>query len=485
MVNHGCALARDVRELLELRLGSVAAQQRRVHLPSLSFALVPLPINHSKQRIDCTLPHSSSVVIVPANTNLLSNSATYLISNIVRAAIPFALLPVLTRYLSPTEYGQVAMFEIVVAALAAFTGVSVQGAANRKYYDVDVTRHDLAHYIGACMQILGFTTVITFILAYVFRKVLAAWLGLDPAWILWAVPVSAAAFIIAMRLGQWQIRSISRNYAALQVSQGAANMLIAVLLVVVFLRGAAGRIDAQIVVTLTFAAVSALLLVRDKLIAFSWRADYMRDALLFGVPLIPHVAGIFLLGAADRLVINGKLGLSDAGIYMVALQLTMAMSIVFDAINKAYVPWLFERLARNDPHDKRKIVRWTYLYFAAALAAAALAFLIGPYAVTLLAGSKFHEAGRVVGWLALGQAFGGMYLMVTNYVFYSKRTGLLSLTTITAGLINVGLLLILVKPFGLLGAAWAFAAAMAIRFIVTWLVAHKRHPMPWLDAQKI
>jgi O-antigen/teichoic acid export membrane protein len=120
-----------------------------------------------------------------------------------------------------------------------------------------------------------------------------------------------------------------------------------------------------------------------------------------------------------------------------------------------------------------------------ALAVAAVAFLVGPYAITLIAGAQYIEAGKVIGLLALGQAFGGMYLMVTNYIFYSKRTGLLSIATLCSALINIALLLLLVDKFGTLGAAWAFMLSMAIRFVLTWGIAQKRHRMPWFPSRSI
>src|SRR5690606_34839927 len=71
----------------------------------------------------------------PRNPSLASGASIYLLSNILNAALPFALLPILTRYLGPAQYGEVAMFQTFLATLAAFTGLSVQGAAARKYYD--------------------------------------------------------------------------------------------------------------------------------------------------------------------------------------------------------------------------------------------------------------------------------------------------------------------------------------------------------------
>src|SRR5690606_4354598 len=180
-------------------------------------------------------------------------------------------------------------------------------------------------------------------------------------------------------------------------------------------------------------------------------------------------------------VINSELGLAQAGIYMVAVQFAAALALVFDAVNKAYVPWLFERLKRDDVHEKRQIVIFTYGWYALILCGAALAFIIGPSLITFVAGEDYADAGNVIGWLALGQVFGGMYLMVTNYIFFSKRTGLLSLVTIVSGLLNVVLLFAMIGAFGLEGAAYSFCIAMAVRFLLTWWVAQKRHPMPWFN----
>lgn len=416
--------------------------------------------------------------------SLLTGSATYLFSNILNAAIPFALLPILTRYLNPTEYGEVAMFQTLVAGLAAFTGLSAQGAANRKYFDYGYESTELKDYISACMQILLASSLLIFFVLLIFKKEFSAWLGLSNGWILMATATSAAVFIANIRMGQWQVRKKAIKYSVFQVSQSVSNVILSLYLVVLLRHGADGRIFAQAWVPIFFAGIALIYLQRDKLINLSWHPEFIKEALSFGVPLIPHVAGIFLLNFIDRIIINSKLGLAQTGIYMVAVQLTMAMGIIFDAFNKAYVPWLFERLARNNEFEKQEIVKNTYLYFLGALIMAGIAFMAGPYIVSVIAGDKYRQAGEVIGWLALGQAFNGMYLMVTNYIFYSKKTGLLAGATISSGLINLLLMLSLIKILNLQGAAIAFAISMLVRFLLTWFVAQQKHPMPWLCFKK-
>lgn len=416
--------------------------------------------------------------------SLLSSSAVYLFSNLLAAAIPFALLPILTRYLSPVEYGEIAMFQTLIAALAAFVGLSGVGAAGRKYYDTDLNPAEFKAYIGSCIQVLIASSLIVFFLIFLFSEKISKLVSLNEKWIFLSVTVAATGFVIQMRLGLWQVKKSARPYGVLQVSQSLGNMLLSLLLVVSLAQGAAGRISSQVYVSFLVAGISIYLLRRDDFLVFKWRPDQIREILHFGVPLIPHIGGIFILSSFDRFVINSKLGLAETGVYMVAVQLTSAMGIVFDAVNKAYVPWLYERLKRDLHEEKCQIVRWTYAYFMIVLLIAGFAFLIGPYLTVLIAGERYAEAGKVVGWLALGQAFVGMYLMVTNYTFYARKTGLLSLSTILSGLLNIGLLILFIEFFGLVGAAMAFAISMAVRFFFTWFVAQKCHPMPWIHFLK-
>lgn len=416
-------------------------------------------------------------------SGFLSGAGIYLGANILNAMIPFALLPILTRFLSPAEYGQVAMYQVLLSAFAGIIGLSVHGAVSVKYYDADVTQPQLGEFMGSCLQILVLTTCLALVVVVPFRAHLGGWLGLDPAWVVWAVIVSAASFVVQIRLGQWQVRKRPISFGLFRIGSSLANALLSILLVVVLLQGAAGRIDGQNIMLMASGLLAYLLLKKDHLVRWAWRPDYIREALRFGVPLIPHVLGLVLLATVDRVMINSKLGLQHVGTYMVAVQLTSVMPIVFSAINTAYVPWLFERLKRDDEKEKCEIVKNTYLYFAAVLALALAAFPVGHWFVPIIAGDKYAGAGSAVGWLALGQAFFGMYLMVTNFIFFSKRTGLLSFVTISSGFLNIALLMLLIEWCGIEGAAMAFAIAMAIRFCLTWLVAQKRHPMPWTRFQ--
>ncbi len=268
--------------------------------------------------------------------SFINGAGTYLVSNILNAVIPFILLPILTRYLTPTEYGEVAMFQVMLGALSAFVGVVFVGAASRKYYDSNLDNESLAEFIGSCIQLIAIFSIVVFSVLFIFQQQFSEWLSLKPNYVLFAVLVASFSAIIRIRLGQWQVKKQAVKYGALQISQSLLNMILSLILVVVLLKGAEGRINAQIIVSSVFLAIALYLLKKDNLLKiFTWRKDYLAEALKFGMPLMPHIAGGFLLTTVDRIVINREIGLAEAGIYMVAVQLTAAVGIVFDAINKA------------------------------------------------------------------------------------------------------------------------------------------------------
>ncbi|WP_272674280.1 MULTISPECIES: oligosaccharide flippase family protein [unclassified Providencia] len=417
--------------------------------------------------------------------SLAKNTIIYLISNILNAAIPFILLPILTRYLTPSEYGQIAIFQVLLSALTTFIGLNTIGSANRKFYDNDVSSNILKSFNGSCFQILLFSTIATLLFILLFGNNISKFLSIPIDWVISAILISALTFIATLRLGQWQIRGEAKYFGILQISNSLMNMLLSVLLVIFMKQGASGRIDAQLIVAFIIAIISLLLLYKDNLLKiFVWQPKQLKEALAFGVPLIPHHVGFFLLSSIDRFFINEKLGLAEAGIYMVAVQLSMALVIIYDAINKAFVPWLFEKLKKNSNADKIKIVKLTYLHFIFSLLISLLAFIIGPTIVIFIAGEEYIEAARIIGILCLGQCFGGMYMMVTNYIFFSKKTGKLSLITILSGAINVILLVVLLKNFGLTGVAISFLISKFIQFVLTWVLSSRCIIMPWFSFRK-
>lgn len=412
---------------------------------------------------------------------VVGTASIYLLTSALNAAIPFLLLPVLTRVLSPADYGIVAMFGLMLAVFGAFTGINVHGAISVRYFQLG--KEELAAYVSTCLTILGASTAATGLVVVLAGSWLSELTSVPADWLLVAVAVAGLQFLINVRLSLWQVTGRARAYGALVLSQGLANAAASLLLVLVVAMGWQGRVLGQVLAAALCAAIAVWHLARSDFIRppVQWR-EHAADALKFGIPLVPHVIGGLLIVAADRFVIVNLLGTAEAGIYMVALQVAQVIGFATDSFNKAYAPWLMKRLATGESSPRLAIVRGTYVYFAVVLAAAWLYGALAPSLLEVLVGGSFRAAGPLVVYLALGFAFGGCYFMVTSYIFFESRTGLIALVTFTSGLINILLSVLLVGRYGLEGAAFAFMVSNALTFTATWWMAQRVHPMPWLRA---
>lgn len=412
------------------------------------------------------------------------NSATYTISILLNGLIPFLLIPVLTRYLSVEGYGQIAIFQTLYWAISSFVGITVAGASDRKFFDY-TPQHDLANFIGACFQVCLFLSMQTFFIFFIFQNQLADALETSPEYIFYAILVAISLSIIQIRLGQWQVRGQANIFGAFQVSQSVFLVILTLLLIVAFNFNEWGRILSQVLICSIFAFLSIIWLIKDKLLNFfSWHPEHLKDALKFSIPLIPHAVGIFLINMVDRLFIANYLGIEKAGVYMLAAQLAIILSLVPDAVNKAVQPWIFKNLTINKMKEKKAIVKFTYIWFVVILCFVPPLFLMGQSIVVFVAGPEYLNAGKVFGWLALGHAFAGMYVMLNCYIYFSKQTYILSIVTLISGLLNIALLIFLIQPFGIEGAGIAFSISMFFRLILTWIMAQKVYPMPWVAFMK-
>lgn len=410
---------------------------------------------------------------------VLRHSLLYVFSNIAVAGVSLLLMPVLTRVLGPAEYGTLAVFTSIQAGFATLVGLTAHAAASRRWVDGD--HEAMPGYVAAAAVVVLSSGLLVLLAVLSLPDSLLQSLAVPRLWLLAAWLAVTASAVLALRMSLWQIQSDAIRYASMQfgIALGGAGLTLSLVLAGA---GADGRVGAVVAVSVVAAGIAVVSLLRDRLLAFRVRPDDVRDVLAFGVPLLPHMIGLYLLASIDRTLVAGMAGIEAAGFYFVALQVASLIGMIGDAINRAWTPWLYAQLRSADEAMRRRVVRITWLSFAAALLLALGVSLLAGWLVPLLAGLGYAEAVPVVGWLALQQAFLCMYLGVTNYVFYARRTGLLSSVTVVCGIFGVALMLYWVPREGVIGAAKAAALASAARFAMTWWLACRVVSLPWLSA---
>ena len=412
-----------------------------------------------------------------------TNISIYLVANTLVALIPFLLMPIFTRYLGPSGYGIVAMYTTLITLLNPIIGLNVHNGLSKRWFDRD--HFNITEYISGCVAILFVSAALVSLIFWGFENWLALKLS-TPVFLLYgAIIVAVASFLVQIQLVLWQVQEKAILYATLQLAMAAVNGALSYLLIVSMTTHYEGRILGYSASIIGFGILSLFLLYKDGFFTLKVRGSYIKDALTFGVPLIPHMIGSLFLLMADRMIVNIKLGPGSAGIYMVAVQIALGFNLLNESVNKVFIPKLYAILKADKVTEKIFVVKLTYIYFACLLIVPLCFLFINKYLVLILAGHQYIDAVPVLNWLILTQSLHGMYYLVTNYLFYECKTYITSLITICCGSISILLTIWLVNEMGLIGAGIGSSIGMLLQFLLTWIWAAKAHSMPWFSFNKL
>lgn len=411
------------------------------------------------------------------NIKFLGVFSIYMGSSLLNAAIPFLLLPIFTYYLSPSDFGEISMFSVLGGFIMPFIGFSSLGVISREYFNLDKLL--FGQYLGNIFNALFVSIIPISIVLYFCSDIISKLTGLSITNIWLCMVFSLFTYLLNSILIIWQVQSKAKEYGFFQVGQTIFNIGLSLVLIIWLKLGFEGRIYSQVISAIIFGSVGFYIIKKYIGLNLKFNSSFFIDALTFGIPLIPHTLGAILISLSDRLFITNLIGIEATGLYSVGYSIGSIIGFIEHSFNLAYAPWLFNKLNLNDSLVKIKIVQFTYLYFIFILFLVLFLTLLVPFVFDNFIDKKFENAQIYVFWISLSFAFSGMYKMVTNYIFYIKKTYILAWVTFFSAIINLILNYFFIIKFGPVGVAIATALTSFIFFAFTWFISNRLFNMPW------
>lgn len=409
--------------------------------------------------------------------NLARSLSWYTFTALLTSGIPFFLLPVFTHYLTPSDYG---LMSTIIAYVTLLSPVIILGVPT--LFSTDFHRLESPELRRKSIVWLGlpfFVGLALVVIFFIFRDFLAIRLEIPVNWVAIVPLLAFLGFIPQWTDVMLRMADRPRCFAVYQISQATLLLGSALVFVVVLDMHWEGRLWSMLIVGI-LASIVGLLALRPYLSVTVPKKIDLSEAVKFGVGLLPHSLFSQLVRQSDRLFILHFIGLAATGEFAVGWQVASIMLILLATFNQAWTPYLFKRLAKPDHKDRLSIVKISYL-LAIGFCVLFLALnLISPLIFSVMVSEKFHDAQRYVPFISLGYLFMGFYLLITDYIFYCKKTYILSILTAANGCLNLLLNYICVQKFGAIGVTYAFAASSFMVTVAAWILAYKVYPMPWL-----
>ncbi len=378
------------------------------------------------------------------NTSLFKVGAIYTLSNILVRGITFLTTPLFTRIMSQSDFGQYSSITSWISILLTIVTLDLYSAVSVAKYDYndDIDRYLSSNLLFGNIVTLLFCIITEFNITYAenFLDMDSKYIRIMYAYLLF---YPASQFLLAkFRIYNEYKQVVQITLATVIVSTIAQIVLVLCIQDKLFGRFLGGFGAVTIVNIVLWVSIIA------KGRCFSFK--YIKHAVFLAVPLIPHVLSGVLLNSSDRVMINSICGSTDAALYSLAYTVSSITSVFSVAVNQAWVPWMYDRMENG----RGEIKKASQIYALGFAFLSCILMALGPEIVLIFGGNEYYESCYVIAPVVVSLMLQFIYTQYVNIEFYRKKNVWISVATIGATLINIGLNYILLPIFGYLVAAY-------------------------------
>ena len=414
----------------------------------------------------------------------------YLPTLVLPAVMGFVAFPVYTRLLSPDLYGQYTLIVYTVGLGLSF-GVSWLETTVLRFFPKsgNKTSGGASELFLPTLIMVGLLTIL---IVSVIWFVLLVVRPLNSSVIPISLALAGTLMFVVLALMRvlltfCRARLDSRGYALLQSTYiVGSTMLSFILLSTTNLKAGAvllgNIVFALLVVVLAGRRLAILRYLDQKSLAldtFSRMASY-------GLPMIPVLAGNWILSVSDRYLLAYYLGSREVGIYSISYSFAEKVILIpSSALMFAATPILINAWEEGEFSEigetLGRIIRW---YLLGCLPVLVLIVLFGKDLLAVLVASDFQEGAIVVPFVAIGVAAWGLSQYATRILILLERSVLLMALVLVGALVNVALNVALIPRYGLLGAGISTTIAYMFLLFLSFLVAMRQSQivLPWITA---
>jgi O-antigen/teichoic acid export membrane protein len=409
----------------------------------------------------------------------VGSAACYMAPVAVGMALPILTLPIMTRWLTPEDYGVVAVAQVVAALFTGIATLGVSTGLERNFFKHERDAAALARVVHtAHLLVVAGSVMCAILLALGGDLVARALFGRsDYASFLLATAIaSVLGVVINMQLVYLRNRGRAASYMTTSLTCIVLETGVTLGLVV----GAGAGVWSIPLGALTGKALVAIAGWLRLAFELPPAVDRARasELLEIGVPLLPRAVVGVADNGVDRLTLNWLVSLGQAGYFGLANRIGYAVFSVMTSIEQLWVPQLY-RLMFQGGEAAERIGRYLTPYFYGSVLLALTAVLFVEEVLWVLVAPAFWPMKYVAAVLAAyyGQLFFGK-VVGAQWVFL-KKTWYATPVSVARLALHLALTIVLVGPLGALGAAIALFLAGSAVDAVSFAIAQRQYPIAW------
>lgn len=391
--------------------------------------------------------------------SLIKNSFLFAIGSIGSKAISFFMLPLYTRMLTTSDYGQLDILQTTISLLIPLVTFQVVEAVFR--FSVDMRDKDSASKVltnGIFLCLIGM--LITLLLFPIFNN-------FEP----FATYTTMFYLIMFLTIFHGIIKQFVRGlekiktFVAADLIYTGSFVTFNIVFLVNLRMGLRGYFLSMVLAHLV--AIIVLIIfgnVFKYLNLKSFNKKLLKTMLIYSIPLIPNGLMWWVMNVSDRYMLTYFLGFDATGIYSVSYKFPSLITLMNSIFFMAWQLSAMQEYGKEGYDNFYKNIFGVLSSFLLLITAVVL--LILKPLMSVFVADAFYESWKYVPLLLVGtvfQAFSSFF--GTNYTASKKTKGAFT-TSVYGAIVNIGINLLLIPIWGIQAAAFSTMLA----YLTMWLL---------------
>ncbi len=407
----------------------------------------------------------------------VKESAIYTIGEILSKSLAFILIPLYTRYLSKSDFGIYSVVITIWPILVILYGKGFGGYIMRGFYELD--KPDQKNQFFGSILIFSFLlslmlALITHFMGEGIFSLLFKEIPYKP-FLQFAVGIAFLKLFLNNVLSIYRAQRKATTVVIISLLNFFSSTIIIIFLVVIMGKGLWGALGGQLIALILIAIFIMFYIQRD--INFTIHKEYVIAGILFMLPLIPHAIAGWVVNLSDRIFIERFCSLEDLAIYSLGYQLAMALEVLINSMNQAWLPFFYSNVSKSD--QKKEIKKSAHFFFLAVLTIGLLLCLFSQEIIFISGKAEYESSTKIFPLIIFAYILYTIYFLSASTILYAKKTYVFPIITISAGLINIGLNILFIPRMGYIAAAYSTIISYFFMAVLSYLISLKYFKIPY------
>jgi len=392
---------------------------------------------------------------------LIKKFLSFSIGGYVNALIGLLTVPIVTRMLSPEQYGIASLISIIVEMLVVFCSLALDQSFVRFFYEVE--EEERGKLLKDCLYYPVFITIFSSLIIFIFRNQISIFILGKKEKVIWLIIVFSIVALI--------IKSFAFLVVRMQQKGGLYSFFYILIKVVefsfilLFFKIYGNDYKVIVLATLFSTLITSLLMivVERKIWKLGGKRKIEKKELLnFSAPLVLTLALTWVFGSSDKITIKIFSNLKELGLYSGAFRIVSVISVIQTGFTSFWTPFIYERYSKNP--DDLVFYKKANDYLSLIFFLIGFSILATRNIIIILLGEKYYDSLFIVPMLIFVPI---MYLISETTMMgigFKKKSKYFLYISIIVAIFNIIGNILLVPKYGAKGAAISTGISYIIFF---------------------